>query len=445
MRKTALAALACGAAWSACSAPWAPAAPPLSAIEARYLGRTVDPPPAGETADSGEAACLTIVDAVRAALANRPDLAVAATAIGLAEARRVGALAYPNPSARATASDDDAGDGARPKLWLEVEQPIVLGGRRRLGADQAALEAEAAAWDLLARKVEVVAEASAAFVEVVAAQALAALAEENLAAVAEATRVAEARRAAERGTELDAARARTEEARAHAALAGAFARLAVARARLLGAMGTPGGAPPVCAAPGRPLPVFRSGDGEETPRALESHPAVLAARARLDAAEVGTRRAEAEATPDLTVGVGYGQALGPAESLWTVSVGVPLPLFDRNRGGRAEAAARRTRAAADLAATEVATRTALRAAMAERDAALAELELLLERLVPLATETLARAEAAFREGRADHIVLLDARRARTEARAGAIDADLRLQLASIRIESLIGYETEAPR
>jgi cobalt-zinc-cadmium efflux system outer membrane protein len=441
MRGTRLLACLSVCAAAACATPRS-----RSAVDVRSFDRAFVPGSeagaGGRTPDELDQAILaaptlSLDGAIVVALAHRADLQVLAAEIDRVAAGRTGALLYPNPEAELSASHEEAGGEQIPEIWIGLSQPIVLSDRRQLGADAADAAADAAAWDLVARRIDVIAEVRAAFYAVVALDSSIALAAENVALAAEFLRVAEIRLQAERVAEIEVLRARAEVETAGLAVETAQARAAAARARLAGAMGVPGATLPPCAA--LPEPPLRLPSAEELEaKAVEESPRVEAAQARVRAADLAAERAAAEAVPDLTVSAGYGQSLEPLASLWSVGVGIPLPIFDRNQGAKAEAEAVRAMAAADLLAAEADVRTALRETLAEHGGAAANLRSIREDLVPLADEAYRRAEIGYREGQTDYLALLDARRARVDARIAEIDALLAVRLALVRIESLVG-------
>ncbi|MBI5487245.1 MAG: TolC family protein [Deltaproteobacteria bacterium] len=388
---------------------------------------------------------LTVDGAVAVALARRPDLAVAEAQIDVETAARIGALTYPNPEASLTVVRDGA-DSPVPQLWLEVSQPIVLSDRRRLGAETADANAVAATWELFQRRVEAVAEVREAYLEASAAGAAITLARDELVLAEDFRRVAEIRVAAEAVPELELLRARAGMERAQFAVEAAEVELAARTARLAAVMGVPDAVLPPCPALDPEPPALPDAASLEA-RAVEESFAVRAAQARVRAAELAADAARAQGVPDLTVFAGYGQSIDPTASLWTVGLGVPLPLFDRNEGAVAEANAQRVRAEAEVLAAEAEVRADLRIALAEYVGATASLRSIRDTVAPLADQALAGAEAGYREGGADYLVLLDARRAGVEARALELQALLEAWLAVARIESLVGpvgRETASP-
>ena len=104
----------------------------------------------------------------------------------------------------------------------------------------------------------------------------------------------------------------------------------------------------------------------------------------------------------------------------TFGLGIGLPLFDRNRGGIAQAEAERVRAQAELALAQVETRNQLAHATRLRANALARVER--DRaLVASADRVAAMSLTAYREGASTLANVLEAQRSAREVRAQYVD------------------------
>lgn len=150
--------------------------------------------------------------------------------------------------------------------------------------------------------------------------------------------------------------------------------------------------------------------------ALAGRGEVRGARERLAAAEAGVASERRSRVRELGATVGTKRSEGGTTSL-LAGVSVPLPLFDQNRGEIMRATAERDAAAFELAAEERVVRAEVRGA---QDAA----RILTDRVAALAAgEYLARADdtrrialGAYREGAIPLAQVIDAARARGEAR-----------------------------
>jgi cobalt-zinc-cadmium efflux system outer membrane protein len=121
----------------------------------------------------------------------------------------------------------------------------------------------------------------------------------------------------------------------------------------------------------------------------------------------------------------------------TVGIVLPLPLFDRNRGGIAEAAAVRQRAEAELTLARLESRTRITLALNERANALARLSRD-RQLVASANHLIAMSLRAYSEGAQALPSVLEAQRNARDVIAMYVDdlARLWIATASLRVYAL---------
>ncbi len=187
------------------------------------------------------------------------------------------------------------------------------------------------------------------------------------------------------------------------------------------------------------LPPPPGGDPEAlAEQALANRPDVAAARARAARAQGTMSLEKARRYPDLALTGGYKRTAG----LDTAVVGVvtTVPVFERN--GRAVARAEASARAADLELQATLARARAEAAILVRAARelqqrLARLD---EDLVRPAEEARRSALAAFHEGAAVELRVVDAERTNTEARREALDLTVEAFLASGRARLAAGQE-----
>lgn len=191
------------------------------------------------------------------------------------------------------------------------------------------------------------------------------------------------------------------------------------------------------------LPEPPARDPKAWEAALDGHPelAVLGQGLLLARAEADLAR-EAY-TPDWSVDLGYGLRGGNRADMISVVVGVELPVFPKQRQDRRLAA---RLAGVESVAGELADRR--RQLAAELGMALAEL-LAAERriahfestLIPLAQRRVESSLVAYRTGRAEFSMVLEARRAELEARLQLLDQQVARARASIDLHYALGEAT----
>jgi outer membrane protein, heavy metal efflux system len=159
-------------------------------------------------------------------------------------------------------------------------------------------------------------------------------------------------------------------------------------------------------------------------RFVSATPSVAAAEASLQAAELAVvrERRSVFGVPSLQAGIEWGDpaADNPNETLPTIGVSIPLPLFNRNQGPIAQAQAERDRARADLAATRLVVRQRLVEGLRERESLRARVTRDQE-LVVRAERVAARSLTAYREGASGLPAVLEARRTAREVLGQYID------------------------
>ena len=156
---------------------------------------------------------------------------------------------------------------------------------------------------------------------------------------------------------------------------------------------------------------------------VSTTPAVTAAEANLQAAELGVslQQKSAIVLPSLNVGVEFGDPSGGEPGLLPlIGLSVPLPLFNRNQGPIAEARAERDKAQAQLSVARLEARQRLIEAVREREQLIAKVARDRD-LVIRAQRVADRSLTAYREGASALPAVLEARRSAREVLGQYID------------------------
>jgi cobalt-zinc-cadmium efflux system outer membrane protein len=147
-------------------------------------------------------------------------------------------------------------------------------------------------------------------------------------------------------------------------------------------------------------------------RALEQRTEVRLARQSRETAEANVRLQQANARPDLGLTAGYKRTNGFSSLMGAVQI--PLRFSDRNQGNIAAAQAEVRMAESELAAAAALVRAEVRSAQADVDSRYRQLTQMLQGVVERSAESSRIAQAAYREGGADLLGLLDAERVRID-------------------------------
>ncbi len=398
---------------------------------------------------ASEAAALTLAQALARVNDCHPEVRAVRGALGGAAADVLVAGQAPNPQLTLAAGSVGNKLGAGP-LWsktydhsLRLDQLLERGNKpalRRGVADAARLAAAADLADATRRAASAVAHAHqdlwAAQGRQAQLQAAAGLSAESLGLLAQRVRAGDA-------PALDATRFSLDDARLQADLRQAQADRQALQRQLALLIGAAAVAPQLQAeavdlslAPAAALPdPGAAADAGVAGDAAERRPDVVAALARVRAAEAARDLAAAAATRDVSVGLQLDHwPTSPTNGSGTgntVSLSLSVPLFLRHAY-----AGELARAVADLALASEALRRVRDSAAAEWLHAAAQARaaqdrrrLVLDRLEPAAEKVAAGAELAYRRGASTALELLDARRSLRAVRIERISADADLAKA----------------
>ena len=397
------------------------------------------------TADAQPSArTLTLAQAQSLAEAANPELRRTQAEISAAAGavREVRSPLFDNPEITAertrrkvTGSEEP---GSRFREWsLGVSQKLEIAGQqgfRRSAAHHGLLAVQLEAEDAVVR---LRAEVELAFTEVLLLQQRVAAEERSSGLAEEAASAAGKRVRAGEDSRLDGNLSSVEADRARNQLAAAKERLLQARARLAALMQLPPAEFPEVAGE---VPLTVAGLRlESLLERVAQRPALRALAERETSASNRLRLERAQAFPDITVGVTTLRE-GPMElreKATTLSVTVPLPLFNRNQAAIGTALTQLDQARIDR---EAATRNG-EAALRETWQRLQSLEARISRLsgevLPKLDDNLQLSTKAYRAGEIGIVQLvlvnrqaLDARREYLDALGEFTEARIALQLAA---------------
>jgi len=389
---------------------------------------------------SGAIQSLTLPQALALAKERNPSLAVSAFEIQAGEARRVQANLRPNPEL-SLELEDFAGSGgfnntASLQTTLSLSQAVELGGKRKRRIDVAVLGGEIAAIEQQARELDVLADVTRRFVEVVSMQEQLALAR-SAAVLAEKTVVVLAERVqAARSPQAELTRAQIAQTRARIAVREMESSLLSASYEL-------------AALWGGTEPGFQTAQADlyalppaisllELQQSIERTPQIqrCATDARLREAQWQLERAHAKPNFNLNLGVRRFEAT--SDTALVAGVSMPLPLGNRNRGAIEESRIRREQSTAEERAARIriqATASALHQCIASGRV---RVEILRNEAIPLARAALEQTQYGYERGRFSYLELAAAQQELLAMQSAAIDAAAEYHKLTAEIERLIG-------
>jgi cobalt-zinc-cadmium efflux system outer membrane protein len=402
---------------------------------------------ATSTALQAETPLLTLDAAIERAGQTGPALAVAEAAADVARANASRARRPANPELTIEA-ENVLGRGAyrdfdAAETTVSLQQALPVGGKRRarIDAAEAGLEGARFGVELAARETR--RDVTIAYARVLLADRLAALARgghQSALALRDATR---RRVAVGLESELQLARAEVEATASLGTLNRAQSEVQIARRGL-----------------GRWLAVETVPDRlddawfDRLPASVdaaafevEQHPRLRQQRAHEKALESRAALARREALPDPTLSLGvrrFADALPGDDRALTLGVSVPLPLWDRNGTGIAEARGELVQARVDAADARRELSDAFATSRATLLAAKVELEALNESGLPAARSAAALAARGHEAGRLSLLERLAAERALREVEEAAERARYAAHESAAQLDYLGAGSSSAP-
>lgn len=383
---------------------------------------------------------VTLRHALSLALTNNPELAAFAWEVRASEARTLQAGLLANPAVKVEANElgsPGGGSSIEPGgTTLVLSQLVELGGKRAKRKVMTRLEGTLATWEYENRRLEVFAETTKAFVDVLATQKRVVLTERTFRVVERTLVLVGGRVKSRKAPALEKRKAQVAFSTRRIALERARRELRASR-RLLAAKW------------GSTAPAFTRVEGEfESIREIPALDQVLALASRspdmarwrteIELSQAAVELEKAGRVPDVTVSAGVQQSSETDDQTFIVGLSVPLPFFNRNQGGVAEARHKRSKAIEKGRATDVRVRTALSHVHETLSSSYSEAVALKDEVLPAAQQAFDDARRACRQGKLEYLGVLDAQRTLLEARAQQIDALASYHKAVADAERLIG-------
>ncbi len=388
---------------------------------------------------AGETAVLTLEQALARASSEGSATLIAVSERERAAARARQARAWENPTlsvevenvlGRGPYRDFDAAEST-----VSLSQPLPLGGGRGARVRAAQSDEQAATAALALAALELRRDVAIAYAEAIAADRLAGIARERAALGAQTRAAVERRHAA--GLESDLQRARVEvETAGMQADARRRAAAALAQRRALAAHwreATVTAALDEAWFDAAPATAF-----DVASDVAPTHPRLVVARARVEQAraEIEAARRAPFSGLEATVGTRRSEDAPSSDRAWLLGLSMPLPLWDRNEGGVAEARAALQAAEFDLERAALDLVAEREAALAERDAATLEVDALRLSGLPPSKSFAHLAAQGYEAGRLSLIERLDAERALVQTHELLVAARLRLRQSEARVAAV---------
>ncbi len=391
------------------------------------------------------AGSLTLQQALALALLHNPGLSAFAWESRALEARMVQAGRPPNPTldvmiedlAATRFSGTDRDQPVQSQTTLQLSQLIELGGKRTARVRLAQANIDLAAWDYETARIDVLTHVSRAFTDVLAAQETLAVSEETTRLVTQVRENVSARVTAGTVSPIEETRAgvalaavRADAARARRALEASRSRLALLwgspMATFANAAGDLKAEPP-------PLPAATA-----LTTMLNQNPELARWAAELTQREARLAVEQSRRKIDVAVSAGYRRFTTVDGNSFVIGASVPLPFFDKNKGGIEEARIRVAEGYEQQRAAAARVAAQLAGAYAALASAHDEATILRTDALPGAQQTFEAVTEGYRLGRFGLLDVLDAQRTLIAVGGQYVRALSDYHQAVASVERLIG-------
>ena len=378
---------------------------------------------------------LTLAELEAAALSANPTLRGAAAAVEKARGIHTQVGLYPNPTVGLMA-EDVGEDGSAGQHGVFASQTFVTADKLRLNRAVESWEVEGLRHRTEAQRLRVLNGVRRQFFVALGAQRRLELAEELVTLAEEGLAAAEDLFAAEQVARPDVLQVEIQLGEVRITRRDAELEFEGAWRRLVALAGLPDR--PVGRLDGELEGTVEGHEFEALfAELLAASPELAAARARVSRARAAICRQRAQPVPNVLTQASLAYGFGGDEPIGGLQVGVPLPVFNDNRGNVATAVADLHRAAAEVNRLELSLRARLADALRDYRRATNRVERYSDDVLPAARENLDLTEEGYRAGEFDVVRVFTARRSLFEAELARVAALADARAADVALDGLL--------
>lgn len=384
---------------------------------------------------------LSLDSALRLAMAHSPRLKASEGAIDAAAARAIQARLWPNP--RLSVGSEDGAVDNKPgldsgKVTVGLQQTLPITGILSARAKAARKNREVALLNYEIRVRELFGDVRRAYNNLLLAQRLRQVSSGNLALASQLQRRARERTRSGAAPETETIRADIEVAEGKVALRDATIALETSKQTLRGLLAHPKLLIPRLT---DKLPEgFPKLSASAIERAvLSSHPRLVHAEARIEAAQAGLKVAKKAWLPQPRVNLAVGrQREDSVNTVFEWNLSLPLPLFNRNQGTQAALKAEVRRARYQARAIKIEILSQLQQALIRYRQQRQQVQDYQRRILPLSQRSLTLIRKQYQLGKLSQMNVLDAQRTVIRTQRTALKLLQRLLSTTVELEQLSG-------
>jgi cobalt-zinc-cadmium efflux system outer membrane protein len=389
---------------------------------------------------------LTLSDVIANVLLHNPELEAFSLEMRAREARALQAGLYKNPNILFDVQDVFGSGGFKKvqqsQSTIVLSQVIELGGKRTKRERAALSHKDLAFWDYETARMNILTRVAKAYTDALTAQEKLQLARELVQLSQKSYNAVKARVEAGKVSPIHEVKAQVALSTTQIQLQQAENNRRAAYRRLATFWGSM--MPRFQQVTGllyriAPVPSFDTLAGQ-----MQSNPDLARWAAEMTQRTAAVDLEEANAIPNMRVGAGARWFAETDDNSFVVELSIPIPLFDRNQGGIAEARHRAAKARAEQRAVQLKLNAALATGYTRLANAHSRVTSLKTKILPGAQTAFEAVNEGYRFGKFGYLEVLDSQRTWFNARSQFLDALAEYHKAVADVERLTGQAVSPP-
>ncbi|MCI0499292.1 MAG: TolC family protein [Planctomycetales bacterium] len=383
---------------------------------------------------------LTLREALALTLVNNPELKVFSLETRAAEARALQAGLWPNPELEIEV-EDVGGSGARSgfdaaETTIQLSQLIEFGNKAQKRKNVASVEKDLSGWDYEAKRLEVLTEASKAFVELLAMQEktkllreLVDISERSLGSVSH-------RVAAGKDSPLEKTKASVALSSVRLEYNQVLQELEKARNVTASFWGSERSR--FMRAEGQLETVSDIPESDALRQMLVQNPQLARWEKEIARDKAALELENSKTQPDIAIGAGVKRFNEFDDNAFVFGVSIPLPISDRNQGARMEATVNLSKSYEERRAARIEVMNRFNQIFTELSVSFNKIKELRASILPGARDVFDASQIAYAEGKIDYLNVLDAQRTYFVSQTEYLETLVAYHKAKTDIEGLVG-------
>jgi cobalt-zinc-cadmium efflux system outer membrane protein len=383
---------------------------------------------------------LTLRQTLALTLMKNPVLKAYSLETRAADARALQAGLRPNPELGIEV-ENAGGSGSMSgfdsaETTIALSQLIELGNKAQKRKKVASLEKELSGWDYESKRIEVLTDAGKAFIELLAVQERTKLLTELVDVFQQALNSVTQRVAAGKDSPLEKAKASVALSNIQIEYKQALKELEQAKKILASFWGNE--QPMFTQAQGQLDTVSDIPEMHVLKQKLMSNPQLARWETEIARNKAAADLAKSKSVPDISIGGGIRRFSETDDNAFVFGVSIPLPISDRNQGGRMEAAYNLSKSYEEQRAARIEVTNRFNHIYTELSVSLDKIKELQETVLPGAQEVFEASQEAYTQGKIDYLNVLDAQRTYFVSQTEYLEALETYHKAKTDMEGLVG-------